>query len=65
MIRFVTLYLFFGLVILHGQTAPLFTGSTFDVEIKRIDQVTARFVRLGIAAPGVKQFDLFPPRQGE
>ncbi|MCX6925250.1 MAG: discoidin domain-containing protein, partial [Verrucomicrobia bacterium] len=32
---------------------------------KRFNRVTARFVRLSIAAPGVKQFDLFPPTKDE
>ena len=32
---------------------------------KRINPVTARFVRLTIAAPGVRQFDLFPPSEGQ
>ncbi len=50
----------------NGSWATCCEGAIFgDIYGKRIDQVTARFVRLGIAAPGVKQFDLFPPRQGE
>ena len=52
MIRFVALYLFVGLVILHGQTAPLFTGSTFDVEIKRIDQVTVDADKITLTGVG-------------
>jgi len=45
-----------------GSWATCCEGAVFgDIYEKRIGQVTARFVRLNITAPGVKQFDLFPP----